>query len=106
MTILGTGSALPGRLVSTAELVARALPNRDPADIEARTGIRTRWFNEGAETVASLAIRCLNAALEDAKLPATALRRVILCSSTGFDYTIPATVHKVISGVGVRNTCD
>jgi 3-oxoacyl-[acyl-carrier-protein] synthase III len=39
----GTGSSTPGRRVSTAEYVTRVTPRRDAAEVEARTGIATRY---------------------------------------------------------------
>lgn len=106
MAILGTGSALPGRLVSTEEVCARAYAGREPAELEARTGIQTRWFHEGTETFTSMALRALKPALASASMEPSALRRLILTSSTPMDHTVPATANDVADGLGARHTCD
>lgn len=104
--ILGTSSLLAGRKVDTASLVAVAAADRDPQELLARTGIRSRHWVDAGETVTSLATRALRAALDDAGLEPAALRRVVLVSSTGADQLIPATVNGVLDELGVAGTCD
>lgn len=106
MTILGTGSVLPGRPITTAEICAQAYPDRDPAELEAKTGIHTRYFHEGSETIASLAARALEQALTAARLPASALKRIILVTGLGGDHALPSTVNIVAYKLGLRRSCD
>ena len=72
--ILGTGSVLPGRPRTTAE-IAEALSVGRAAAWEARTGIKTRYWAEPGTLVAPLAAEALRRALDAAGLPATARRR-------------------------------
>ncbi|MSP62257.1 MAG: ketoacyl-ACP synthase III [Myxococcales bacterium] len=103
--ILGTGSVLDGRRVSTAELAAQ-VRSRDPAAIEARTGIAQRLWLDPEQSMAALAAAALTRALAVAELPASALRRVIFVSSTGGDVLCPATANEVIERLGIADHCD
>ncbi len=104
--ILGTASLLPGRALPTAELAAAAAPGRDPEQIVARTGIATRHFAPAGATAAGLGVEVLRAALDDAGIDATALRRIIFVSSTGGDVLGPANANAVAAGLGLDDTCD
>ncbi|XXX71706.1 3-oxoacyl-[acyl-carrier-protein] synthase III C-terminal domain-containing protein [Sorangium sp. So ce134] len=104
--ILGTGSALPGRRRTTAEIVAEALPGRDPAEIALRTGIATRYWMEPGATAASLGAAALARALEAAGCAARDLKRLIFVSSTGGDALVPATANAVLEAMGLDDTCD
>ncbi len=104
--ILGTGSVLPGPARTTAE-VAASLPNpRDPAEWERRTGIKTRHWAEPGARLAPLAAEALRLALDAARLPASALRRIILCHSGAADLYFPATANKVAAALGLAGSCD
>lgn len=106
-TLLGTGACFPGRLISTAEVVARCMPDRDAGEVARRTGIRTRWWHDpAADTVASVSAAALARALDAAGLEAGALRRVILVNSHGFDTTMPPTANAVLSALGLHDTAD
>lgn len=105
--ILGTGSVLPGRSVSTAEVGALAFPGRDPAELVAKSGIEHRyWHDPAVDSVASVAAQTLRLALETAGLQATDLRRIILSCSHGFDGVMPATANHVAARLGLRGECD
>jgi 3-oxoacyl-(acyl-carrier-protein) synthase III len=106
--ILGTGSALPARAVSTEELLAAALPDRDPIEMARRIGVRARHFldERAGESAASIGADALGRALEAAALPAGALRRIVFVSSTGGDHLIPATANSVAERLGLDDTCD
>jgi 3-oxoacyl-[acyl-carrier-protein] synthase III len=104
--ILGTGSALAGPAVSTADVAARALPGKDPAEIERRIGIRTRHWAPPGTTAASLGAEALARALKEAELAPHAIRRLIFVSSTGGDALIPATANDVAEALGIADTCD
>lgn len=104
--ILGTGSYLPKRRITTEQLCADADLGRTAAQLQQRTGIAARhWVSDG-ETTASMAIAALNQALEDAGLAANDLDRIILANSTGGDVLIPATVNAVICGMGLDGRTD
>jgi 3-oxoacyl-(acyl-carrier-protein) synthase III len=104
--ILGTASVFPGRLVTTAEVAARAVPPLDPAVVEAKTGIKTRWFAEPGTLVADLAAQALRGAAEAAGIDVRDLRRVILSTSQGGDIIGPATANATIHALGLDNRCD
>jgi 3-oxoacyl-(acyl-carrier-protein) synthase III len=104
--ILGTASSVAGRRVTTEELAARAAPERSVADVVARTGIRTRYWVEAGQTTVDLGVGVLRAALARAGLAPSALRRLVLVSSTGGDVLIPATANGILAALGVAGTCD
>jgi 3-oxoacyl-[acyl-carrier-protein] synthase III len=104
--ILGTGSVLPGRAVTTAEVAALAAPDRSAAAIEAKTGIHTRHWAGPDARVAPLAAEALRRALAAAGLEASALRRIILATSTGGDTLVPATANAVACELGLHGVCD
>ncbi len=95
--LLGTGSALPRRVVTNAELSERV----DTSDewITARTGIRQRHIAEPDETTATLAIAAARAALEDAGIEASTIGLIVLATATP-DNTFPATATKVQTALG------
>ncbi len=104
--ILGTAHALPGRCVHSSELLARAFPDRDVDQLQARIGIDTRYWVEPGTTTASIGAEVLGRALEDAGLDATELARIILVVSSGGDCLVPATANGVAHALGLDNTCD
>jgi 3-oxoacyl-[acyl-carrier-protein] synthase-3 len=95
--VLGTGSALPRRIVTNAELAERV----DTSDewIVARTGIRQRHIAGEGETTASLAIAAARAALADAGVEASSIGLIVLATATP-DNTFPATATKVQAALG------
>jgi 3-oxoacyl-[acyl-carrier-protein] synthase-3 len=97
--VLGTGSALPRRIVTNAELAERV----DTSDewIIARTGIRQRHIAGPDETTASLAIAAARAALDDAGIAASAIDLIVLATATP-DNTFPATATKVQAALGAQ----
>jgi 3-oxoacyl-(acyl-carrier-protein) synthase III len=105
-SILGTGSAFPGRRISTRSLIAEVLPGADPGPIESRIGIDTRHWLEPGETAAQLAARAVRRALERAEIEATELRRIILVTSSGGDQMIPATANAVAGALGIEDGPD
>lgn len=90
--IIGSGSALPVRCVTNAELAERV----DTSDewIVERTGIRQRYIAGEGETTASLATDAARAALADAGIEAGAIDLIILATATP-DNTFPATATVV-----------
>ncbi|MFZ3484326.1 beta-ketoacyl-ACP synthase III [Sphingomonas sp. 3-13AW] len=98
--IAGTGSALPKRRVSNAELAERV----DTTDewITDRTGIRFRHIADDTETTSSLAILASRAALEAAGLEPDSIDLIVLATATP-DQTFPATATKVQAALGIND---
>lgn len=98
--IKGTGSALPARCVSNAELAAQV----DTSDewIVARTGIRFRHLADESETTATLAADAARKALLAAGIDAQAVDLIILATATP-DQTFPASATKVQAALGISD---
>lgn len=90
--IKGTGSALPKRRVSNAELAAQV----DTSDewITERTGIKFRHIAGPDETTATLATDAARIALDAAGMAPTDIDLIILATATP-DQTFPASATKV-----------
>jgi 3-oxoacyl-[acyl-carrier-protein] synthase-3 len=97
--VLGTGSALPRRVVTNTELAETV----DTSDewIVARTGIRQRHIAGEGETTATLAIAAARAALADAGVDASSIGLIVLATATP-DNTFPATATKVQAALGCQ----
>jgi len=95
--LLGTGSALPVRVMTNAELATRV----DTTDqwIVERTGIRQRYIAGEGETTATLATAAARAALADAGVDASSIGMIVLATATP-DNTFPATATKVQQALG------
>ena len=96
--ILGTGSALPRRCVSNAEL-AETVDTTDAWIVE-RTGIRFRYIAGEGETTATLATDAARRALAAAGIAADAVDLIVLATATP-DQTFPATATKVQAALGI-----
>jgi 3-oxoacyl-[acyl-carrier-protein] synthase III len=96
--ILGTGSALPKRRVTNAEL-AQTVDTTDDWIVE-RTGIRTRYIAGEGETTATLGADAARAALKAAGLEASAVDLIVLATATP-DQTFPASATKVQAMLGI-----
>ncbi len=97
---LGSGSALPARLVSNAEL-ANTVDTSDDW-IRERTGITQRYFAGEGETTATLATAAAARALDNAGLTIADIDLIVLATATP-DLTFPATatmVQKALGGAG------
>ncbi len=95
----GTGSALPARGVSNAEL-AEKVDTTDEWIVE-RTGIRQRYIAGEGETTSTLATDAARAALETAGIDASDIDLIVLATATP-DHTFPATATQVQSALGCR----
>ena len=97
--LLGTGSALPRRAVSNAELAAKV----DTSDewIVERTGIRNRYLAGEGETTSSLAIEAAHAALAAAGVTGSSIDLIVLATTTP-DQTFPATATIVQEALGAN----
>ena len=96
--ITGTGSALPIRRVSNAEL-AETVDTSDEWIVE-RTGIRFRHIAGPDETTATLAADAAKAALAAAGRMAQDIDLIVLATATP-DQTFPATATKVQAMLGI-----
>ena len=96
--IIGTGSALPARRVSNADL-AQMVDTTDEWIVE-RTGIRFRHIAGPDETTATLARDASSAALAAAGITAQDIDLIVLATATP-DQTFPATATKVQAMLGI-----
>ncbi|WP_066558951.1 beta-ketoacyl-ACP synthase III [Croceicoccus bisphenolivorans] len=98
--VLGSGSALPKRVVTNAELAAQV----DTSDewIVERTGIRQRHIAGEGETTASLAIDAARKAIETAGLTPADIDVIVLATATP-DQTFPSTASKVQHELGCKS---
>ena len=96
--VTGTGSALPARRVSNAELATQV----DTSDewIVERTGIRFRHLAGPGETTATLAADAARAALAAGGHAAQDIDLIVLATATP-DQTFPATATKVQAMLGI-----
>ncbi len=95
----GVGSALPRRVLTTAELATMV----DTSDewIAERTGIRQRYIAGEGETTVSLAVEAARAALARSGATAADVDLVILATSTP-DNTFPASAVSVQAALGIE----
>ena len=97
--LLGTGSALPRRAVSNAELASQV----DTSDdwIVERTGSRNPHIAGEGETTATLAIDASRAALAAAGIEGSTIDLIVLATATP-DQTFPATATIVQDAIGAN----
>ncbi|MGU3389610.1 beta-ketoacyl-ACP synthase III [Sphingomonas sp. M1A8_2b] len=98
--VIGTGSALPARRVSNAEL-AKQVDTSDEWIVE-RTGIRFRHIAGEGETTATLAADACRAALSAAGIEAESIDLIVLATATP-DQTFPASATKVQAMLGIND---
>ena len=98
--IAGTGSALPKRCVTNAEL-AVTVDTSDEWIVE-RTGIRSRYIADSTETTASLATEACRRALEAAGMEANEIGLIVLATATP-DQTFPSSATKVQAALGIND---
>lgn len=100
--IVGSGSALPPRLVSNnelaAELATRQIETSDEWIAE-RTGIRQRYLADRGTKTSTLATEAARRALADAKMDASELDLIIVATSTP-DFVFPSTACLVQANLG------
>jgi len=97
--IRGSGSALPKRRVTNAEL-AETVDTTDDWIVE-RTGIRQRYIAGEDETTSTLATDAARKALASAGISADSIDLIILATATP-DNTFPASATKVQHALGCR----
>lgn len=97
--IRGSGSALPRRIVTNAEM-AEMVDTSDDWIVE-RTGIRSRHIAADDETTSSLAIDASRRALEAAGIDGKDIDLIVLATATP-DQTFPATATRVQAALGAN----
>ena len=97
--LIGTGSALPARIVTNAELATRV----DTTDewIVERSGIRQRHVAGEGETTGSLAIAAARKAVEAAGIEPASIDLIVLGTTTP-DQTFPAVATQVQHALGCK----
>jgi len=96
--IAGTGSALPSRRVTNAELAERV--DTTHQWIVERTGIEARHIAGDGETTATLAAEAAKKALESAGIDAGRIGLIVLATATP-DQTFPASATRVQAMLGI-----
>lgn len=96
--VLGTGSALPRRQVTNAEL-AQKVDTSDEWIIE-RTGIRSRYIAEPDETTVTLATSAARRAIEAAGIDPSEIGLIVLATATP-DQTFPSSATQVQAALGI-----
>lgn len=96
--IIGTGSALPRRMVTNAEL-AETVDTSDEWIIE-RTGIRARYIAGEGETTSTLATEAARKAIEAAGIAPSEIGLIVLATATP-DQTFPASATLVQTALGI-----
>jgi 3-oxoacyl-[acyl-carrier-protein] synthase III len=103
--ITGTGSQLPTRRVSNAELAAelatRGIETSDAWIVE-RTGIRARYFANDSATCSDLALPAAQAALAAAGRCADDVDLIVVATSTP-DMVFPSTAAILQAKLGITN---
>jgi 3-oxoacyl-[acyl-carrier-protein] synthase III len=98
--IMGTGSALPRRRMTNAEL-ATMVDTSDEWIVE-RTGIRARYIAGEGETTATLATAAARAALAAAGMAPGEIGLIVLATATP-DQTFPASATIVQAALGIND---
>lgn len=96
--IAGTGSYLPARVVTNAELADRMETSDEW--IRQRTGIGQRHIAAEGETTSMLAVKAAEAALAHAGLKAEDIDLIVLATATP-DYTFPSSATQVQAALGI-----
>lgn len=97
--LLGTGSALPERVVTNADL-AETIDTSDEWIVE-RSGIRQRYIAGEGETTGTLATEAGRKAIEAAGLAPDDIDVIVLATATP-DQTFPSTASKVQHALGCK----
>jgi 3-oxoacyl-[acyl-carrier-protein] synthase-3 len=99
ISILGTGSAIPDRVLTNTELAQTHNLDTTDAWIVTRTGIRERRIAAPGENTSDLAARAAAAALADAKLTIADIDLIIV-ATTSPDMLIPSCASLVQARLG------
>jgi 3-oxoacyl-[acyl-carrier-protein] synthase-3 len=99
--IVGTGSALPDRRVTNAELAEQGVDTSDDWIVE-RTGISARHIAGDGETTATMATEAARRALAAAGVAPEAVGLIVLATATP-DQTFPASATRVQTALGIND---
>ena len=103
VSIIGTGSHLPERVLTNAEL--EKLVDTTDEWITTRTGIKERRIAADGETTSDMAANAARAAMEDAGISADEIDLIILATITP-DFFMPSTACVVQTKIGAtRAAC-
>ncbi len=100
--VLGTGSALPEKVISNADL--EKLVETSDQWITERTGIRERRQAAPNETTSTLSVLASRRALERAGIKPTDLD-LIICSTISPDMPLPSTASLIQRELGAHGCC-
>ena len=100
--ILGTGSALPKKIITNADL--EKMVETSDQWITERTGIRERRQAGPDETTSKLSVQAARKALEMAGLKPQDLD-LIICSTISPDMPLPSTAAFIQAELGARSCC-
>ena len=100
--IIGTGSYLPERVVTNAEL--EVLVDTTDEWIQSRTGIKERHIAREDETSSDMCLQAAMRAIESADIDANSIELIVLATSTP-DLIYPSTACLVQSRLGIDNGC-
>jgi 3-oxoacyl-[acyl-carrier-protein] synthase-3 len=100
--VVGSGSYLPERCVTNAELAEKI----DTSDdwIASRTGIRQRHIAADSQPTSDLATRAAQRAMDHAGVSADDIDLIVLATATP-DLTFPATAAQVQANLGISKGC-
>ena len=98
--IIGTGSAVPDKILSNADL--ERIVDTNDAWIISRTGIRERRQSEDDQPLSTFAIPAAKRAMEMAGVEGEEVDLVICATVTG-DMTFPATANLIQTAIGATN---
>ena len=97
--IVGTGSYLPGKVVSNEDL-ARTVDTSDEW-IRSRTGIRQRHFADADQSASDLALEASRRAIQAAGIDAQQIDLIVLATSTP-DQVFPSTACLLQAKLGIK----
>jgi len=100
--VIGTGSALPEKVVTNQDL-ERMVETSDQW-ITARTGIKERRQAAPHETTSSLSVEAARQALQSAGIKATDLN-LIICTTISPDMPLPSTAALIQRDLGAHGCC-
>lgn len=100
--VLGTGSYLPNRVVTNAEL--EKLVETTDAWIVERTGIRQRHQAAEGELTSDLALKASERAIEAAGIDAAEIGLIVVATTTA-DRVFPSTACILQAKLGIENGC-
>ncbi|MDD4016345.1 MAG: ketoacyl-ACP synthase III [Kiritimatiellae bacterium] len=99
--ITGTGSYLPKRVVTNAEL-AEKLDTTDEW-IFTHTGIRSRHIAADDETTSAMAVQAARQAIQSAGLTPDQIGLIVVATSTSDYHSFPSTACLVQEAIGAKN---